>query len=496
MSLDVDRLLTPAGAVRCGDEVIPADTLAARIAAQAGAFAGAGVARGDRVGLLTGNCHTTLVGLVAAWRLGAIAVPLDEGLPASRLAELLAHAQCRAALVPRPGSSPAGRVVPGSWLADRAPLPVPTLPAVTLPAGGGPPAPVVDLDLAAPAILAYTSGSSGAVKGVLLSFDNFVANAEAQLAVAELDAAVPYLHLAPICHLADLAAAVTALLLGCSQRFVGRFSVHAAASALQDPAGSWTVVVPTMLSRLVAGADLFTGRPTARRVVYGGSHVQPEVQRAAFDLFGDVLVQTYGQTETTSVVCALTRADHVAAFADAGGQGRLASAGRPAPGVSVTAVDGEVQVAGRTVALGYWRDPERTARSFAAGRYRTGDLGEFDPAGYLTVLGRRDDMVQVGGNNVSLVFVERVLNELPGVLEAAVVAVPDRDSGTRLTAWLHAEVGAAEIRDALTGRLAAYEVPAVLHVTGSALPKASSGKIDRAALRELAAPARSRGSAR
>jgi malonyl-CoA/methylmalonyl-CoA synthetase len=149
---------------------------------------------------------------------------------------------------------------------------------------------------------------------------------------------------------------------------------------------------------------------------------------------------------------------------------------------------GGIEVRGPNVFAGYWRRPELAATEFTAdGFFRTGDLGTFDADGYLGIVGRSKDLVISGGLNVYPKEVEDVLDGLDGVLESAVIGVPDADFGEAVVAVLVAEPGAAvdedTVRAAARGELAAFKVPKRVHVV-DALPRNSMGKVEKAKLRD------------
>jgi malonyl-CoA/methylmalonyl-CoA synthetase len=182
------------------------------------------------------------------------------------------------------------------------------------------------------------------------------------------------------------------------------------------------------------------------------------------------------------------------------GERRAGTVGMPLPGVEARVVGddglplaagevGGIEVRGPNVFTGYWRRPDLAATEFTAdGFFRTGDVGRFDADGYLHIVGRSKDLIITGGLNVYPVEVEAVLDELPGVLETAVIGVPDADFGEAVVAVVVPHTGAAldpaALRSAARERLAGFKVPKQVHVV-DALPRNAMGKVEKATLRRL-----------
>jgi malonyl-CoA/methylmalonyl-CoA synthetase len=207
---------------------------------------------------------------------------------------------------------------------------------------------------------------------------------------------------------------------------------------------------------------------------------------------GHAILERYGMTETTMLTSN-----------PLDGERRAGTVGMPLPGVDVRVVGddgatlpvgevGDIEVRGPNVFAGYWRRPDLAATEFAAdGFFRTGDVGRFDADGYLHVVGRSKDLIITGGLNVYPVEVEAVLDELPGVLETAVIGVPDADFGEAVVAVVVPQPGAsldpAALRSAAREHLAGFKVPKQVHVV-EALPRNAMGKVEKATLRRMFTP--------
>jgi malonyl-CoA/methylmalonyl-CoA synthetase len=251
--------------------------------------------------------------------------------------------------------------------------------------------------------------------------------------------------------------------------------------------------VPTFYTRLLAH-PAFT-RDACRNVrlfVSGSAPLLPETFEAFRERTGQTILERYGMTETGMIT-----SNPLAGVRAAG------TVGRPLPGVSVRIVDdagdackpgaiGNVQVRGPNVFAGYWQMPEKTRQEFTTdGWFRTGDVGEWvasgEASGYLRLVGRAKDMIISGGLNVYPKEVEERIDALPGVVESAVIGVPDPDFGEAVVAVIVARPGAAIVEDEVVGALkreiASYKVPKRVHVVAE-LPRNAMGKVQKKLLRE------------
>lgn len=487
----------------------------------AGEMAGRGVGAGDRVALLLDNRVELVVAFLAVLRLGAVALPINTAYRARELAHLLADAEPRLLVGERERRevldevAAAGGALPEIVFAEElAPLCAPGAAALgaaalgaaapgaaalgaTTPSGPAPRLASRGPDGSDLAMLLYTSGTTGASKGAMLTHDNLLATVTGLLAAWAWREDDVLLLALPLFHTHGLVVGLaTALAAGATVRLHPRFDAARVAAELgEDGAGSPTCFfgVPTMYVRLV---DELGGKPDlARRLARlrlfasGSAPLAPETFAAFRALTGHEVLERYGMTETGMNLSNLYA-----------GPRRPGSVGVPLPGVSARVVDregadvadgedGELLVAGAHVFAGYWRDAEKTAASFvpdAAGRrwFRTGDLARRDPAtGAYTLLGRRHELILVGGFNVYPREVEEVLEGHPAVREAAVAGVPDRDRGEVPAAWLVLDPAAPppgddELHAFAAARLASFKVPRRFRVV-AALPRNQLGKVQK-----------------
>ena len=304
-----------------------------------------------------------------------------------------------------------------------------------------------------PAVVVHTSGTSGAPRPVTLSYGNLLANALGSAAALGCDRDERWLCPLPLAHVGGLMVLI-------------RSVVYATTAVLEPPpfdalrvaallASDVTVasLVPTMLERVLATGPRASGR--LRVVLLGGAPADRGLLTRARTA-GLPVAQTYGLTEACSQVTVSEPGD-------------VETAGRALPGVSATlSADGEIIVEGPTV---------------AGGRVlRTGDLGRLDARGRLVVLGRRDDLIVSGGENVAPAEVEAVLRDHPAVSDAAVFGRPDAEWGAAVTAHVVVMPGCSMDRDDLRAfcaeRLARYKVPKAIEQV-DALPRTATGKLLR-----------------
>jgi acyl-CoA synthetase (AMP-forming)/AMP-acid ligase II len=338
------------------------------------------------------------------------------------------------------------------------------------------------------AVLLFTSGTTAAPKAATLGHDQLAAYVfnTVEFAAADEDEAV--LVAVPPFHIAGVAAVLSSTYAGRRIVALPRFSPERWLEVARADSVTHAFVVPTMLARVVAAmeADRSARVPSLRHLAYGGARMPAPVIERALELFPDVgFVNAYGLTETSSTVCVLGPDDHRAAMAtdDPVARSRLASVGRPVPGVEVRAVDGELhvrgaQVSGEYVGQAAQRDPD--------GWLHTGDAGRVDEDGYVFVDGRADDTIIRGGENVAPAEIEDTLLRHPSVAGAAVVGVPDEEWGERVGAMVVPRAGGTidvdELRAFVKARLGTLKTPEVLLVAEE-LPHTPTGKVLRRAVR-------------
>ena len=340
-------------------------------------------------------------------------------------------------------------------------------------------------DLAA---ILYTSGTTGRSKGAMISHRNLASNASVLHAHWGFRPGDVLIHMLPLFHVHGLFVACHCVLMnGSAMRFHAKFD---AARAIAEFATSSVFMgVPTFYTRLLAEPSLTPNACASMRLfVSGSAPLLAETHREFSARTGHRILERYGMTETGMLTSNPLEGDR-----------RPGTVGLPLPGTQVRVVDesgqacaagdiGSIQVKGDNVLSGYWRMPEKNKEEFTSdGYFKTGDMGMFSPDGYLSIVGRSKDLIITGGYNVYPKEVELVIDEMPGVMESAVVGVPHRDFGEAVTAVVVPKTGTklaeAEVIAWVKGRLANFKVPKRAHIVPD-LPRNAMGKVQKNVLRD------------
>ena len=478
-------------------------TFEARVARLAGALAGLGLKAGDRVAVLALNGDRYLETLFACPWGGFVVVPINTRLAPGEIEFWLADSECSALLVDENFFAVVAALAPnlphlkhlifmGEGAAPAGTQDYETLVATADPA---PDAGASGDDLAA---LFYTGGTTGRSKGVMLSHRNIVANAlNTAPALGQGDDLV-YLHAAPMFHVADNAVNFVVTAQGGSHLFMPRFEPGAFLKIVADKGVTATLIVPTMINMVVNHPEVeTTNTSTLKRMLYGASPMPEAVIRRAFAALPHTrFVQAYGQSEAAPCMTFLMDDWHVLEGPRAA---KLKSAGRAAMGCEVIvmgpdereAARGEVgEICGRgdNVMMGYWRQPELTAKALRGGWLHTGDGGMMDEDGFVFVVDRMKDMIVSGGENVYSAEVEQALYKHAAVAECAVIGVPDPKWGEAVRAIVRLKPGqAATEADLLAhchGLIAGYKCPRGVTFRQETLPLSGAGKILKTELRK------------
>jgi malonyl-CoA/methylmalonyl-CoA synthetase len=445
--------------------------------ARAQQLGGLGLGRGDRVVWSTASSLSAVVSNIAALRAGLVVVPVNPSYTERELVHVLQDVRPAAAVV---DDRARAAVVAGATRGDAVVLSTElevVEGAAPSPVGTGGSATVV-LDDAGPddvALIAYTSGTTGAPKGAVLTHGNLLANSESVAITWRWGASDRLVHALPIFHGHGLCVALyTSLLAGSSVVLVPRFDVDAVLDAALEHRATLFFGVPTMYHRLAAssrGGEL----ARLRLAVSGSAPLSAELHGAlARDAHIEVL-ERYGMTETLMTLSNPYE-----------GERRPGTVGFPFPGVEARVeADGGLAVRGPTVFSGYWERPAATAQSFDDGWFSTGDLGVVED-GYVRLLGRSTELIISGGYNVYPAEVEDVLLGHPSVAEVAVAGVPSEEWGEVVSAWVVADGVSTPDVDSLLAyaaqRLAPYKRPRRVQFVDS-LPRNSMGKVRRSELR-------------
>ena len=433
-----------------------------------------GLKRGERLAFFLQNRPDVIDLWIAAVKLGLVLVPVNVLYRERELKHILADA-APVAVVTSPdlaGFVPAGVVC---WDVVELAAESATQASERLAVGGVPETPLA---------LIYTSGTTGASKGAVLTQGNFAANGAALAREWRFSEEDRYLATLPLFHVHGLANGVHCWLIsGCHMRLTERFDHARAAGWFEDYRPTVFFGVPAMFIRLLElPAEVARTIGSRLRLAVSGSAPLPaEVHEKFRQLYGSVILERYGMTETLMNISNPYE-----------GERRPGTVGWPLPHVSVRICDesgaavadgtsGEVWVKGPNVCAGYWQRPEATAAAWTDGWFRTGDIGVRAADGYITLQGRRSDLIISGGFNIYPREIEELILEQPGVREATVVGVPDPVRGEVPVAYV--VVDAAGFDEAATvaylrSQLASFKQPKAF-VRVDALPRTALGKVQK-----------------
>jgi fatty-acyl-CoA synthase len=486
------RIGPAAVALRQGAREVSYAELATRVSRLAAALAERGVGHGDRVAYLGPNDIATFEVFFATARLGAIFVPFNIRLSAPEIAVLVADAQPTvlvygpelAQLVADvdPAAHGVGTVVSlagageGSYLGLYTDAPCSR--------------PTTDVALSDDAVILYTSGTTGRPKGAVLTHANLTFNTMNQLAHADVLSTDTALCISPLFHATGLGqVSLPTMFKGGTVVVVPKFDPSTVLGLIARLRIASFSAVPTMLQILCdhedfAGTDL----GTLRYVIYGGSAIAERVA-VAWQRRGVHIQQGYGMTEASPGVYLAPAAGAAQRPVSIGVPHFFTdvtfdpSVDEPLPGTS-----GELLVRGPNVFRGYWQRPADTENAFTGGWYRSGDVIRVDEDGWAYVIDRTTDLIISGGENIYPSEVEEAISALPGVLDCALIGVPDERWGEVGAAFVVSSAADAwseeSLRAALSRTIAGFKIPKYVHFVDE-LPRTATGKVRKQELRKL-----------
>lgn len=494
--------LVPRAAARFGDAPAftvlgGATTSFAAIERQVAGFAGwmaaQGICRQDRVALYLPNGLDWIVAYHAIARLGAVVVPANFLLTPHEVAFMLADADARALILPT------GRRA--GELADAA-LPPDLLIVAVEPASGRSALPSADpvepADVAPDDLftLCYTSGTTGRPKGAMLSHANIFASTAHSATIHVRTRGETVLSALPFPHVYGNIVMNAAFLVGMRLVAMERFEAGAVLAAIAQERPALFEGVPTMFYQMLAHpAAAATDFSSLARCTVGGQTMPVSKIAEVAERFGCPVCELWGMTEVSGPATS-----HSPYWTP-----RHGTIGLPFPSVELRVADlddrtrdmpdgeaGELCVRGPLVTRGYWRNPQATAETIDAhGWLATGDIGLREPDGYFRIIDRRKDLIITGGYNIYPAEVEEVLATHPAVAMSAVASLPDEEKGEIAKAFVVLRSGiacdATDLAAHCRRSLAAYKVPRAFAFVDD-LPKTSTGKILRRALRGIADP--------
>ena len=478
-----------------------------RVSALAAALHRRGIGPGDRVMILMLNRPEFVETCLAATVLGAIAVPVNFRLTPPELAYLVED--CGAAvLITEPMLAPVAEAV-GAITAELTTLIVAEAGAELLAslqsaagagavlsyeellAEDGDPAPPVDVPNDSPALIMYTSGTTGHPKGAVLTHTNLAAQAMTAIYTTgpDINNDVAFIGV-PLFHIAGIGNTLPGLTLGIPTVIypLGAFDPAGLLDVLAAEKVTGIFLVPAQWQSVCAEQRCSPRELRLRNLSWGAAPASDTLLRQMAEAFpGCNILAAFGQTEMSPVTCMLLGQDALR---------KLGSVGKVIPTVAARIVDenmndvpvgevGEIVYRAPTLMAGYWNKPHATAESFAGGWFHSGDLVRSDDEGYIWVVDRKKDMIISGGENIYCAEVENVFAAHPAIVEVAVIGRPDDKWGEIPVAV--AAVSAPGLRledlaDFLDEQLARYKHPKVLEIV-EALPRNPAGKVLKTELR-------------
>jgi long-chain acyl-CoA synthetase len=429
--------------------------------------------KGDTVGILLLNSQKYIATMLAIWKDGKTAVPLNYLLPPQDLGFIIKDSGMSGLVSSEFFGQALAQIKP--LFGDRGVVLMADDPAFLPAAAASTPEEYRD-----PALFLYTSGTTARPKGVILTHDNLIANVESCQKAGEFDHRDSFLCLLPFFHTYAITGTfLLPLLNGSKMVLVDRFQPTKVLGLIQEHKISVFLAIPSMY-RVLAATEGDFDVASVRFPISGGEPLPMTVLEAFEKRFKVPIFEGYGQTEAAPVVT-LNTPDHK----------KPGTIGRALPGVEVAIWDdqnrvlpagdvGEIMVRGRNVMKEYHHLPEETAKAITDGWLHTGDLGKLDEEGFITITGRKKDLIISAGENIYPREIEEVLVQHPKVKEVAVIGVKDEVRGEVPKAFVIAREGMAmeekELRSFCRENLPNYKVPKYFEIVQD-LPRTPSGKV-------------------
>ncbi|MDT5004506.1 MAG: fatty-acyl-CoA synthase, partial [Mycobacterium sp.] len=470
-----------------------------RVAALAGGLSRRGVRFGDRVLILMLNRTEFIESFLAANKLGAIAVPVNFRMTPREIGFLVTDCDARVMIAESVLAKVATAVrdlepkletviIAGGMTDDG------VLGYDDVLAEDGDPAAPVDIPDDSPALIMYTSGTTGRPKGAVLTHANLAGQAMTFLFTngADINNDVGFIGV-PLFHIAGIGNMIIGLLLGLPTVVypLGDFDPGVLLDVLEAEKVTGIFLVPAQWQAVCAEQQANPRALQLRVLSWGAAPASDTLLRAMSATFpGTAILAAFGQTEMSPVTCMLLGDDALR---------KLGSVGKVIPTVSARVVDddmndvpigqvGEIVYRAPTLMDGYWNNPQATAEAFAGGWFHSGDLVRQDDEGYIWVVDRKKDMIISGGENIYCAEVENVLAGHPAIVEVAVIGRSHQKWGevpvavVALSAVSDSTLELSDLDEFLTERLARYKHPKHLEVV-DALPRNPAGKVLKTELR-------------
>jgi long-chain acyl-CoA synthetase len=451
-----------------------------------------GIEKGDKVAIYLPNCPEYVYSYLATFCLGAVGVPLDFMLKGEELASCLKHSEAKILIAKnKPDVSLndlkmqthlemillVGEKLPGTISYDDLILKAPA----TLPH--------FDINDTDPALIMYTSGTTGAPKGILLNYRHLDGSPQAMEYFVDLTDRDIKLSAIPLSHIGGFIYIQNCICFGITLVLMDRFNPMEFLENIQKYKVTCFHIVPPMYTAILTLKQIEKfDLSSLRWVVVFGAPSSPEILERFHQYCPNAqLLNGWGMTETCppNTVTPL-------------GSKNIASVGKPAPNCEIKIIDeeghdvpiggtGEIVISGWIVMDEYYKDPEGTEQTKRNGWLYTGDLGRFDAEGFLYIVGRKKEMIKVGGQIVYAPEIEAAFYKHESVQEIAVIGIPDKLRGENIKAFIVLKPGktekAEDLRYFARQHLAHFKVPQVIELRES-LPKNRTGKIDKESLKQ------------
>jgi long-chain acyl-CoA synthetase len=478
-----------------------------RVVKLANALQGFGIERGGRVAVMAVNSANYVLAYYATAMLGGTLIPLNFRAKDEELTYMLNTSEATVLFVSERYLSLADRIRPTLETVDHFVAFDGSAEGFEdfdeVLAAAGEEEIYTEIDDNDPTVVIFTSGTTAQPKGVMLSFLDLTAYVTNTMNPADPEIHEKTLVSVPFSHIAGATAIISAIWGGRTLLILPQFTPAGWLAAVNDERGTHSMVVPTMLKRIME-ADEFDGTDFSdlQLITYGAAPMPYEVVRKACDIFpplGVGLMNAYGQTESTSTLTFLGPDDHDLSEDTEKRIARLRSVGRPMEDVEIGIMDernniveagqeGEICVRSDRVMKGYFKQDDATSSAIIDDWLHTGDLGRVDEDGYLFITGRLKDLIIRGGENISSGEVENCLEDHPDIDEAAVIGVEDVEWGEVVKAVLVMKPGRTITFDEVTAHckahIASFKSPAYIAIVDE-LPRNAMGKVLKNDLRKL-----------
>jgi acyl-CoA synthetase (AMP-forming)/AMP-acid ligase II len=473
-----------------------------RVNRLANALSSLGFRKGDRVASLSSNRYQLVEITFACHKIGLIGVPLNARLSMAEMVYMLNNSESSALLLGPEYIEEMEKVrseikTVKHYISLSYPSPT-MIGYEDLVRSGSADDPKIEVEMDDIADLKYTSGTTGKIKAAMMSYRSKLCQTRKVLlrdSNIRKDSAM--CHVAPITHASGIML-LPFIMKGARNVLLPGFDIPLLLKTIEKERITHMLAVPTMLNFLMAYPDLKKyDLSSIETIIYAASPMPVEKIKQALEIFGPVLKQGYGLTETSAGIACLTQEDHII-DGDPKKLRRLASAGRPVSECDVRVVNekgedvkpgevGEVIERGDDMMLGYWKDPELTAQTLRNGWLYTKDMATVDEDGYIYLVDRKGDMIISGGFNIYPSEVEGVLAGHPAVFESAVIGIPDDKWGESVKALVVLKEGMTASEEELINHckqhLSSYKKPKSVDFVKE-LPKNPIGKVLKRKLKE------------